>query len=634
MKPDRAAENPSVLSRSWALAALAAWCAGSAVVMFWGAILSSRGALASPLGWVIGLMVAAAAAYGCSRPFRPRRPHDAFAPARAIIRSQPALLVLGAGVAAVVVAGALTAFCAAPSNWDAMAYQLARVGHYLQQGSLADYDANFFSQEQHARGTSIIACALLTICGRSDRLVGLPQLLAYGLCLVAIHTLARQIGRSRVAALAAAASFGVLTIVAMEAPTAQNDLVLASFIGAGLVGTLAYLAGGARSSLLLGAGGFALATAVKASALTCVPAALVVIAGAGICSPVPRPAVLRRAGALTAATAAAILILAWPAGYWKNLQRFGNPIGGPQMFEHHTDTGPAEHSRTRMGILNLVRFSADLCTLDGLPESWLGAPGAAVKRHVGAALQSLGFDAASSVSTNAAFSWSRPRFADENLSFFGWNGVAWLVPGCLGALWFWRRRPLAAALALGAIVFLIGQSFAGRYDPWRGRHFIYGAMFAAPAAAWLFETPRRTLRLASWAAAAIGAAAIVPALLWRSPNPLVSRAHARNLFELDRLQQMAGQHPSYPALAAFDRLVPEDATVIVALPGDEYEYPLFGRDLRRRLIPYAHAQRHPELAAGAEYLLYDRWLPLARQPSDIFLGYHWNLRRLTPSAAH
>jgi hypothetical protein len=612
----------------WAGALLAAWTGAIATVMFWGYALSAVGAFGSLLGWLPGAVVAVVAAWISGRAMLGAR-EESGADMRAVVRAQPLLILLGLGVAAALAAEFLTATMAAPSNWDSITYHLTRVGYYLQQGSLADYGANFFAQEQHARGGSVVLGAIMALSGKSDRFVGLVQLTSYVMCMVAAYVLARQTGRARAAALAAAAMFGLLTVAVMEAPTEQDDLLIASFVGITLVGLVGYVARGKRSGLILGATGFAVALAVKASALTCVPGILIVAAFSAWRADDAWRRGARRAGVLALAMAFAAVLAAGPAGYWKNLKRFGNPLGGPDVTQRHT-APDANESRWHMGLLNLVRFAGDFCTLDGWPESWGGAAGNRPKQAIGAALKTAGLDAESPANARSPFSWSRPRFADENTSFFGWVGIALMIPGCLGALVRWRSAPAAAALALAFGAFFVGQAFAGPYDPWRGRHFIYGACFAAPAAVWLFEVKVGWLRRCAWGAAAIGAVGIVPAVLWRSPNPLLAREDAKSLFQMDRLEQMAAYHASLPAHRTFDRLVPPGATVIVALPENEYEYPLFGEKLSHRLIPYRRALEHPEIAAAAEYLVYDGRIPVKREPTDIGLGYRWALRKLPP----
>lgn len=611
----------------WFGALLAAWIALSASVIAWGYGLSAFHGLASLPGWMLGAGLSVATAITAGRAvLRRESPSDSGTPT---IHFTPPVFILYAGVAAVLTAGVITALGAAPSNWDSLTYHLARVGYYLQQGSLADFGANYFPQEQQARGASVLQCALITLSGGSDLLVGIPQLFSYAMCLASVNVLARQIGCGPVAALAAAAVFGLLTTVAVEAPTAQNDLVLVSYLGAGLVGALGYLARGQRGMLWLAVGGFALALSVKASALTCVPATAIVLSATVWRSPEVRAIIWRRLAILATTGLLAGAVFAAPGGYWKNWWRFGNPIGGPPMTAHAG--GPESGgSRWRMGALNATRFAGDLFTLDGLPEAWWGAVGNRFKRACGSVLKKIGLDAESGVGARAPFSWTRPRAADENLSFFGWMGAVILIPGCIGALVLCRRYPFCAAFAFAFVIFLAGQAFAGPYDPWRGRLLLYGAIFAAPAAAWLFETPTRLLRRIAWGAAVVGAFAIVPALLWRSPNPLLSRPEAHSLFGLNRLEQMALHHASYPALATFDRLVPPHSRVIVAMPDNEYEYALFGTGLTRRLIPIGQARLHPELADTADFLIYDGRIRLPRQPTDIGLGYRWALRRLGP----
>lgn len=600
------------------MAGLSAWVAGCATLMAWGYGLSLLQALAPPTGWAVGLLAGIVAAIAAARTVARGAPAATEPPARLL----PALY---AGVIAVLAAGLITALAAPPSNWDSLTYHLARVGYYLQQGSLADYGANYYAQEEHARGASILLCAIFSLSGRSDLGFALPQLGAYVACLAAVYALARQLGAGVAASRAAAAAgFGLLTVVALEVPTAQNDLLLDSFIGAGLVGAMAYLRHGERSMLFLSAGGFALAVTVKASALTCGPAAAIIVLGVGA-----RSGAWRRVGVLAVTVGLAMALFGGPAGYWKNLRRFGNPLGSAHMTETHL-SGNGADGRAQLGLLNLVRFAGDFCTLDGLPESWGGSAGAKVKHAAGAALRGIGLDAEAPAASRAAFSWTRPRVSDENISFFGWPGVALLLPGCVGALLLWRRRLLAGIFALAAGAFFIEQAFAGPYDPWRGRHFILGAIFAAPAAAWLFESSLAWLRRLAWLAAVVAAVAIVPALLWRGPNPLVSQPGAPSVFAGNRLEAMARHHPSFPALAAFNRLVPANATVIVAVPENEYEYALFGARLGRRLIPWAQAQRRPELMAAADFLLRDGRMPIAPDPADTFLGYRWGLRRLHP----
>src|SRR4051812_36858322 len=102
----------------WAGALLAAWVAGSATLMAWGYGLSAVHMLASRPGWWFGALLAVLVAVAAGRAVGSEI-KTTTAPVRERGERWPiALFVLYAGVAAVVVAGSITAFASAPSNWD------------------------------------------------------------------------------------------------------------------------------------------------------------------------------------------------------------------------------------------------------------------------------------------------------------------------------------------------------------------------------------------------------------------------------------------------------------------------------------------------------------------------------------
>src|SRR5262249_7286573 len=68
------------------------------------------------------------------------------------------------------------------------------------------------------------------VLGPGDRLVGLVQSLAYAVTVVGVVGLGRRLGLSRREAMFGGLLFATLPVVALEASTAQNDLVVASFL--------------------------------------------------------------------------------------------------------------------------------------------------------------------------------------------------------------------------------------------------------------------------------------------------------------------------------------------------------------------------------------------------------------------
>jgi hypothetical protein len=128
---------------------------------------------------------------------------------------------------------------------------------------------------------------------------------------------------------------------------------------------------------------------------------------------------------------------------------------------------------------------------------------------------------------------------------------------------------------------------------------------------------------------AIGSFAAVSAVLFCSGRPVFSSKETTSIFTLDRLSQMTVRHKGYrPAIQSFDALTPRDATVAVLLPGDSYEFPLFGKGLTRRLLParteWSERRTFPE---AAQYVLFSNEI-LSQEQTDIPLGRDWYLRYL------
>jgi hypothetical protein len=128
---------------------------------------------------------------------------------------------------------------------------------------------------------------------------------------------------------------------------------------------------------------------------------------------------------------------------------------------------------------------------------------------------------------------------------------------------------------------------------------------------------------------AIGSFAAVSAVLFCSGRPVFPGKETASIFTMDRLSQMTVRHKGYrQAIQAFDALTPRDATVALLLPGDSYEFPLFGTGLTRRLLParteWSERRTFPE---AARYVLFSNEI-LPPEQSDIPLGRDWYLRFL------
>jgi hypothetical protein len=100
-------------------------------------------------------------------------------------------------------------------------------------------------------------------------------------------------------------------------------------------------------------------------------------------------------------------------------------------------------------------------------------------------------------------------------------------------------------------------------------------------------------------------------------------------FQSDRIRQITiGRPDTYIPYKRFDELVPANATVALATINDDYEYPLYGPKLSRRLIAiHPFEQGLKPIPTNADYLFFDKSV-IAPQPGDIRLGTDTTMRAL------
>ena len=150
---------------------------------------------------------------------------------------------------------------------DTLLYHLPRAALWKQQHAVAyvlDAPDNRINAFPPVAEIEAMASMVLS---EGDRYVGLVQLFALAAACLAIVGIALRLGLSRSAALFGALAFATFTVVALQTPTALNDLVVAS-----LLIVCAYFAlGSSRAELALCATALALAVGTKGTVVFALP---------------------------------------------------------------------------------------------------------------------------------------------------------------------------------------------------------------------------------------------------------------------------------------------------------------------------------------------------------------------------
>jgi len=334
-------------------------------------------------------------------------------------------------------------------------------------------------------------------------------------------------------------------------------------------------------------------------------------------------------------TIASVSVFTLPSGYIANTSAFGHPLGPDSVRHEHSFEGHSAEEVLVEGSTNALRYVLDFLSFDGFPHAQIVTGSQrTIRSTLVSWFQEAGVDVTTKRGTREQFSVSRMPSAHEDYSYWGILGfcLIWIMVILLAA--GIPRSGSGRILAYAALLFFLVQCFAGPYDPWRGRYFTLCAVFATPAVGyslkWIRSNPiwlYLTLVLALGCMSALSAVLVRPIDL--DLVPWVREQSVISLIKRDRMQQLTTNNRYvYEPLTRLEEMVPPSADLAVCLGPNGYEYPLFGKELARRLIP-VHSFRSGlrPVPSNVSYLLFSSDI-LAPEKSDEFLGDRWYLRRL------
>ena len=126
-------------------------------------------------------------------------------------------------------ATAVIAFYAAPNTWDSMTYHLARIIHWMQNGSVGFYPTNILRQ-LHQNPWSEYAMMQFMLLSGSDKLVNFVQWFSMAGSLIGVTLIAEQLGATPRGQVYAAAIAATIPMGILQASSTQNDYAAAFWL--------------------------------------------------------------------------------------------------------------------------------------------------------------------------------------------------------------------------------------------------------------------------------------------------------------------------------------------------------------------------------------------------------------------
>jgi 4-amino-4-deoxy-L-arabinose transferase-like glycosyltransferase len=230
--------------------------------------------------------------------------------------------LLLASVIFIAAATAVIAFYAAPNTWDSMTYHLARIIHWMQNGSVEFYPTNVLRQ-LHQNPWSEYAMMQFLLLSGSDKLVNFVQWFSMAGSLIGVTLITEQLGATPRTQAYAAAIAATIPMGILQASSTQNDYAAAFWLVCFVYFGLAFK----RSSTMRDA----LATGVALGIAILTKATVYIFAIPFLLWFSLYKLWKDRLGAIRPLFAIALIVLLLNSGHYiRNYDLYGNPLGPGQ----------------------------------------------------------------------------------------------------------------------------------------------------------------------------------------------------------------------------------------------------------------------------------------------------------------
>ena len=561
------------------------------------------------------------------------RPAPSPAGARAAVRELDAVTIAFLAVAAAALAYELVlALTVPPTNFDSLTYHLSRVAAWKQAHGIhwiANAPTGRMNEFQPLAEQQIL---YLFVASGTTALYALPQYAAQLAILVAVYGVSRRLGFGVRGSAAGAALVATLNLFALEATTAQNDLVSAALP---LIAVY-FLLGRVPLEAVLAGIAMAIGLGVKLTTVLVLPVVLWLAWQGG------RRVLVRFVWGGVAGFVACSL---W--GYVLNIAHTGHLLGyGQGRVEQTVSPGIGTTIRTSAHVF--YRF-ADLGRLSYWVVGGLAVAGVVVAivaalrgRRASAAVVALPLFApllvlgVLSVLTGYDQTYVA-RDANEDYAAFGPVGAVAVIAACVLGYTAWRRDRRRLALALAVPSYIVLLAIYAKYNIWITRFLLVPVALVAPLFAGFFRSRLLT------ATVAVTAAVIVGLTLADDRSKPLDGASGRpwTLTQASALAESPAHDEGLELAAtvkAYAKRVPATACVGAVLDPDEPAYLLYGPKLRHRVFYLGSLAAVQEaVAANLDYVVISTGVnaPVAGQfRSDGWhvapLGPYWQLAAMIP----
>lgn len=498
------------------------------------------------------------------------------------------------------------------NNSDSLSTHLSRIGFWHQHGSFFPWQTYLLNQVWYPVNAQLLTYWTLLFLG-SDHLVGAVQWLAALVSATGVFGLARFYGYNHRQSIFSALIFLTFPLIALQSTTTQTDLMTA----AAFIPAVYFLFLGLReerSSLLaLSAISIGIGIGVKKSYFLMLPILAVIVILA----------------VLHFGKRSIRLLLVWSFNivvgvsllgsyhYVVNWQNWGGPFGPSTYVESLLETSPSEQESPNVspreirnrsqvavrnesfpgsGILMELAYNTPRLIYQALDTSGLPRPldGYAHKIKLRLArpfFEWIGFEEIEGTAYTApghSFNFEDKNINEESHAWYGPLSFLFLFPAMVVEF---RRglktREYLLLVPIIALLIFLPMEIVLRFgwDPFQGRYFAPIVALCTPLMAYWFREKGNAWY--EWLISGLAVVVLSVTMLYNPSKPTLGKfADEFHVWSNDRIFiQTIQRKDDREMYYMVEKFVPSDSTLGYYVPFFILDYPLFGEDLNRRLVP-------------------------------------------------
>jgi hypothetical protein len=523
-------------------------------------------------------------------------------------------------------------FYTPPNEWDSMTGHLNRILYFLNNGTTEHFIGTNFNIDTYPKSFCSIQVYPFLMSGYNEHFFKLPNYGSFWLICFGTYGILKQLGASYKSRLLGSLIVFLSPNIIMQSILTDTDIVLGAYLVSIIYLLLAFKNTQKIIYIYFLGLAFGLALSHKITFVFSFLPLLIIYAHTFFYR------VYHNLGHklkhLFYAHMLGLIFIVAPTGYIANFKYYNHPIGPEVATKHQSvERAGSLNNLIIQGSRNVLRYSFDILNLDGL-RNWpyIEEKQILLKSNLAKLDQFLNIGLEKTTDfTIIPFRFNR-RFENFNGSpIYGSLFILLILP----SIFIFIKRPKLnnGIFLLAFVVHFFILAYSAPYDPWKGRYMISSLIYIVPffvyiADYYFYYLPNRLNKFFFVFTVLIISISSLSTLVLNLRALPFDAYGKKSIFRLNRIEALTVSRPDITtAYENFEKLVPVNAIVALGTINDDYEYPLWGKDFKRKLIPInPFGEGLKNIPKEAQYLFFAASV-IKPFKTDIRLGTHLGMTK-------